>query len=138
MSNVFDTNTIDLDTMSTRIVTRKADAEVVDQGRVQEAAVEGIINKMMPSILNLARGESTVGYIRDEDQRVFLNYSPNLVGRVARDEITDAAFWDVANREGRDHLRRAKIGESLDITHERIVSPKSGDHGWKITVTRRA
>jgi hypothetical protein len=99
---------------------------------------------MTPEILRLEARAHITGYIRDHDERIFLNELPDkFVSRVTYDAVNEGAS-DAryeARAEGRvDDLARfarSVIHETLQVTHLRVVSPSTGDYGWRITVARR-
>ena len=142
VSNLFDTNTIDLNKHLTRIRGRYADGMCVDSQSVCTTAVESLINMMMSQILTLSTGAHVTGYIRDHDERVFLNSYKGLVSRVTLDTINGGASdarWE-ARAKGQScelsHFARSVIHETLQVTHLRITSPATGDYGWRVTITR--
>lgn len=89
-----------------------------------------------------------VGYIRDEDNRIDITpaFVKEVTGDWARGEIEDIEdmSWKVSRhdrdkryefinaRSERVHHMCARVEYDLQV--ERIISPSSGDSGWRLTL----
>ena len=120
--------------------------------RTTENTIRTLINLMFYPA-TVGHCPHVVGYIRDEDNR--LEVTEALVKEIteewARDEIEqiEDMSWKVSRscrdtryefinaRSERVHYMRARV--TYDLRVERVVSPSTGDAGWRVTlVTGRA